>query len=649
MPKYTLKASDGASYTLDSPNELTQDQLNTAFSEALQQSQTTQQQAPQQQKPSYDDQGRGFAAARNLLNEATLGFGKNVVARLRSLGDGDYEKELAYQKRQLAGDIEQYPATSIASGIAGAVGTSFAATPARLANWVGKGGSFLSRSGRLAAVGAPSGALYGVGNRQEGESIPEAAVRGGVTGAAFAPVGVAAGNLVSGGVRAVRGGVQGVKNLRSGTTQLSPEQQIIKEAENRGVPIRTSDLFPPTTRTGRSAELAARMVPFAGTGGQVAKQQESRLSAVSDELVKYNPDLGQNPETLKLLSDEITSSVKGSIKKLREDKLGILNNALYNTGETVPLTKTNEKIDELINKWTPNAGAGSEEATKLVSQLTDLKNRFNSNTGTKFLENERELLSTQYADNPTVKSLANQIYGPLNEDMGSFIKGKNLADYSKWKFSNKKISSMIDENQYSALGKIIDKSEVTPEIVKTSIFSKKPSDLNRLNQNLSPDGRKKVQSVIIGDISDKISFTKPDGTKGFSPEKFISEIDRKKDQIGVFFDPKDKASLEGLARVMNATRGAGQAALNPLTGMQLAGVTSLGVLGNITGTAAGGASLAAGIGLAGRAYESKMFRDMLITLSKIKKNSPEERLLINKIISMQTGQLAAKENIKERK
>jgi hypothetical protein len=429
---------------------------------------------------------------------------------------------------------------------------------------------------------------------------------------------------------------------------LSPEQQIIKEAENRGVPIRTSDLMPPTTRAGRSAELSARLVPFVGTGGQVAKQQESRLSAVSDELVKYNPDLGQNPETLKLLSDEITSSVKGSIKKLREDKLSILNNALYNTGETVPLTKTNEKIDELINKWTPNAGAGSEEATKLVSQLTDLKNRFNSNTGTKFLENERELLSTQYADNPTVKSLANQIYGPLNEDMGSFIKGKNLADYSKWKFSNKKISSMIDENQYSALGKIIDKSEVTPEIVKTSIFSKKPSDLKRLNQNLSPDGRKKVQSVIIGDISDKISFTKPDGTKVFSPEKFISEIDRKKDQISVFFDPKDKASLEGLARVMNATRGAGQAALNPLTGMQLAGVTSLGVLGNLTGTAAGGASLATGIGLAGRAYESKPFRDLLLTLSKIKKNSSEERLLINKIISMQAGQLAAKENTKER-
>jgi hypothetical protein len=233
--------------------------------------------------------------------------------------------------------------------------------------------------------------------------------------------------------------------------------------------------------------------------------------------------------------------------------------------------------------------------------------------------------------------------------MGLFIKGKNLADYSKWKFSNKKISSMIDENQYSALGKIIDKSEVTPEIVKTSIFSNKASDLKRLNNNLSDEGRKKVQSVIIGDIADKASFTNPNGTKGFSPERFISEIEKKGNQIDVFFDPKDKASLEGLSRVLNATRGAGQAALNPLTGAQLTGVTSLGVLGSLTNSTLQGATLAAGIGLAGRGYESKMVRDLLVTLSKIKKNSPEEKLLINKIISMQASQLGAKENIKERK
>lgn len=55
MPKYTLKASDGASYTLDSPNELTQDQLDTAFSEALQQFQASQPQPAQQPAQPYQN------------------------------------------------------------------------------------------------------------------------------------------------------------------------------------------------------------------------------------------------------------------------------------------------------------------------------------------------------------------------------------------------------------------------------------------------------------------------------------------------------------------------------------------------------------------------------------------------------------------
>jgi len=80
MPKYTLKTSDGASYTLDSPNELTQDQLNTAFSEALQQSQPTQQQAPQQQQPAKEPR----TTASGLL--AAAGRGAAPYAAAATLG-----------------------------------------------------------------------------------------------------------------------------------------------------------------------------------------------------------------------------------------------------------------------------------------------------------------------------------------------------------------------------------------------------------------------------------------------------------------------------------------------------------------------------------------------------------------------------------
>jgi|LakMenE18May11ns_1017448.scaffolds.fasta_scaffold9958676_11 hypothetical protein len=95
MPKYTLKASDGASYTLDSPNELTQDQLNTAFSEALQQSQPTQQQAPQQQPAQPQEDigigGRVLRAAQNVpsrLGQQASDFGTGALTSFYGLGQG---------------------------------------------------------------------------------------------------------------------------------------------------------------------------------------------------------------------------------------------------------------------------------------------------------------------------------------------------------------------------------------------------------------------------------------------------------------------------------------------------------------------------------------------------------------------------------
>jgi hypothetical protein len=252
------------------PEEMSNDEISSILSKQF---------SPAQQQPSYDDQGPVYAGLRNALNEATFGFGKNAVARLRSLGDGDYEKELAYQKSQLAGDIENRPVASLAGGITGAVGTAFAATPARLANWIGKGGTFLERSGRLAAVGAPTGALYGVGNRAEGESIPEAAVRGGVTGAAMGPVGVVGENIVSGGIRAVKGAVQGVKNLpdrvAQGLDELLSNKQVVQQV-NIPTPASQVQEYAPSLG-GYTREAGVRMTKGQATGNLDAQKAEEQI------------------------------------------------------------------------------------------------------------------------------------------------------------------------------------------------------------------------------------------------------------------------------------------------------------------------------------------------------------------------------------
>jgi hypothetical protein len=274
MPIYKVQGPDGKIIKVEGPENARQEDI-VAFAQqsyAIQQSQKPQQ-------PTYDDQGPVYAAGRNLLNEATLGFGKNVVARLRSLGDGDYEKELAYQKSQLAGDIENRPVASLAGGITGSVGTAFAATPARLANWVGKGGTFLQRSRRFSAVGAPTGALYAVGNRAEGESIPEAAVRGGVTGAFLGPIGVVGGDIVSGGIRAGKGAVQGVKNLpdrvAQGLDELLSNKQAVQQVD---IPTPASQVqeYAPSLG-GYTREAGVRMTKGQATGNLEAQKAEEQI------------------------------------------------------------------------------------------------------------------------------------------------------------------------------------------------------------------------------------------------------------------------------------------------------------------------------------------------------------------------------------
>lgn len=667
MPKYTLKASDGASYTLDSPNELTPDQLDTAFSEALQQFQ------PKQQQPSYDDQGRGYAAARNFLNEATFGFGKNAVARLRSLRSGDYEKELAYQKSQLAGDIEQYPVTSVISGIGGAVGTSIAATPARVANWIGKGGSFLSRSGRMAAIGAPSGALYGVGNRQEGESIPEAAIRGGVTGAAFAPVGVAAGDLVSGGVRAVRGGVQGVKNLRSGTTQISPEQQNLTEAEKviqagkeAKIPIRTTAVMPPQSWLGKRLQQATDRIPVIGTGGGLVKTQEARRKATEDFVNQYVPEAQADPVWLKEISEEVKTKYGEKLEIFKEMKNTVLSKPEYNVGEPITTPNFLKAIDEemakiqkplnaerkTIAQEKAKANATGAEYKPLptpyetkMNELISLRGQATNNEGLGALETVRGDLSAKYATNPTMFDFANKLYPHLREDMGNFLKSQNPADYKKWKSGNEGLTILGDETKKTSLSRVINKGNVVPEAAKSLILSSKPSEVANINRYLEPAGRENAKKVIVEDL---ITRSTPKDSTFIDPDKFLQVVSQRQNQFKTFFSKQEQDALEGLTRALRATIEAGKYEKSrPWLQTLVSSAPFLGIGVGVSTKAAAGA--AAGVGLAGRVYESKMVRDLLITLSKIKKNSPEEKLLINKIISMQASQLGAKENIKERK
>jgi hypothetical protein len=173
------------------------------------------------------------------------------------------------------------------------------------------------------------------------------------------------------------------------------------------------------------------------------------------------------------------------------------------------------------------------------------------------------------------------------------------------------------------------------------IYSKDKSVLEALNKNLTAKGRASVVTAIFQDIGKKV---------GDSPEKFISEMNRLEksgDPFSVFLRKDDIQTIKGLTRVLEASKRAGEAALNPPTGQQLympvgiaTGAGMYGYLQNFFGGGGTGAALAAGtgitaLGLAGaaaRAYESPAIRNILMKLPTVKPGSVEEAALFKRLL-----------------
>lgn len=140
-----------------------------------------------------DEGGRVGAVARSALQGLTFGGGDEAVAAGASLlGGNPYEFELARERARLSQGREQYPVSSIAAEIGGAV----ALPGIGAAGAVGQGASLPARAAIGGATGAAMGAAYGFGAGEGGVEqraldAGGGALFGGAVGAAIPVAGAA--------------------------------------------------------------------------------------------------------------------------------------------------------------------------------------------------------------------------------------------------------------------------------------------------------------------------------------------------------------------------------------------------------------------------------------------------------------------------
>lgn len=416
-------------------------------------------------------------------------------------------------------------------------------------------------------------------------------------------------------------------------------KDVVREGEEAGINVLTSDVRPPRTFMGKTAQSIGEKIPFVGTGGRRAKQQIQRVQAVKDVLREYGGDDVAN------LFDDAPSAVEGVAKDLVERR-------------SSQLTRLKAAKDAVIDKFTgpvstPNAiraldeqiarlkGINDDVYSDVIGRLESFKAQISSGKTLRQIEGNRAILGDMFKD-PSLAAAKNEgqkaidaIYNPLREDMGQFIKANGArADFGRWKGANDQLSAMAGELKSGAFKNLLNNAETTPENAGKLLFSQKASDVQRLVANLSPAGRAKAQAAILQRAFDKAVSA----DSGLSVERFVNNLDSLSSSVGVAFKGADKERIAGLARVLDATRRASGASAMPPTGVQNVPVAGGYALGALFGQAA--IPVAALGGTVARIYESAPVRSLLLELARTKPGSRQEGVLMGRVAKMVAPMLA---------
>lgn len=404
-----------------------------------------------------------------------------------------------------------------------------------------------------------------------------------------------------------------------------PPASVVDEGRRSGVRVMTSDVRPPRTFVGKSVQAMGERIPYAGTGGVRQAQQAERVDAVRNLAREYGAAIGDDvaaPAIDDVMADLAARRGK-ELTNLTKAKTSVINGV---AGE-VPVAKTVAAIDSQIGELQK---VGTDAAKAVIGKLQNWRQAV-AGKDLPTIELIRKEMGEAFKD-PNLASIRStgekalsSIYGPMRDDMAEFIKvAGGQGAYSRWKVANDRLAGMAGELQNNALRSVLKTGQSTPEDVSKLLFSTKPSDVKRLYNGLSGEGRAKAQAAIL-----QRALEKAGGMETLSPEKFISQVNSLGKSIGIFFQGNDLARIEGLRRVLDATRRAGQASLAPPTGVQNYPTALTYGLGATLGWA--GIPVAGSAGLLARAYESAPVRNMLLALSRTKPGSRQEGALLSRV------------------
>lgn len=601
MPTYEIKAPNGQVYHIDGPDGASDGEIRAQVARQFPESVKTLVRYPatvreKPQEPPAQSAGQYLASA-----------GQNTLAGLAQGAVGVYDMPMA-----IADGVNKF----VRSGISAAGGAlADLVSPEAGQKWRDTGTQI---DQAVSAVPSASDTIEQVSPTPEGMGGQRLAAQ--VVGGMMVPFGPKAAPRIAA-PKAIPAAVP------------NAAQEIVLAGDQAGVRVLTSDVKPPTTFIGKNVRAIGERIPYAGTGPVRAAQQGERVEAVKN-LAK---DFGVEGSTdyLDEVAEDLSKTRGGQVKKLS----GIKDAIIDGVQGTVPTPGAIAMIDQRIAKL---AAINNDAVKPVINELENFKRTLGSGLSLRNVEENRKILGSAFEGDSMAKikdigdKAVRAVYAPLREDMGNFIKATAGPEaFSKWDSANKQLSGMAGELGVSSFKRLLNDAESTPENVAKALFSQKPSEVRRLMGNLSLAGRTKAQSAIIARALEKAG-------EDVSPDKFNGEITRLGNSVGVVFSGLELARVNGLSRLLSATKQAAVASVAPPTGAQNMPIVG----GFAAGTMFGAAALPAlgGIGGLARLYESATVRNLLIGLGKAPKGSKAEGQLLERILKVATSQAGVHPN-----
>lgn len=385
-------------------------------------------------------------------------------------------------------------------------------------------------------------------------------------------------------------------------------EQAVAFADENQLPITTSDISPPTSATGRGAQIVGEQTPFIGTGALRGQQQEARVGLLQ-KLKDETPEISDE-----VISKSLTNSVN-SYKAAIGKRYNAISQQMAD--RKFPINNTIKAIDDELASLTQESKIKDPATISALQSIRDDLTSGDSQTFQVMRDNRTFMRENLKSDRPSTQAdrVIDRVYNAMTEDIQSAVKSALGDDAAfKLKQADKLFASEINTQKKTKLKNALMKGDVKPEEATKVLFSNSPSDVRELYSSLDNKGRANARAAIINKMLEKANE---------SPERFLSEANRYKTQYETFFKGEERAKLDGMIAYLNATRRAAKATVDTPTGQRNIPIIVAGGAG--ADIAGGGGAISLTIGtIAGlsRLYESKPVRNALIRLSKTKPDNP---------------------------